>query len=158
MPTAHIGLPSTDLSAAQAFYTTLFGAAPDKVRDDYVRFTALDGGLVLSLNAVEACETPAMPQHFGVRVDDVDSVVRHADAMQAAGHTLLHEEATTCCWAVQTKFWAIDPDGHRWEVYTVHADADVADDTERTCCGPAPEPAADARCAGPVVETQGCCG
>ena len=33
------------------------------------------------------------------------------------------QESTTCCFAVQDKVWANDPDGAPWEYYTVLADA-----------------------------------
>jgi hypothetical protein len=31
------------------------------------------------------------------------------------------------CYAVQDKFWATDPDGHQWEVYYFHEDAEFND-------------------------------
>ena len=34
------------------------------------------------------------------------------------------EEQTTCCYAVQDKVWVDGPDGAKWEVYTVLADAE----------------------------------
>ena len=34
------------------------------------------------------------------------------------------EEGVECCYARQTKFWAHDPDGNLWEVYTFDGDID----------------------------------
>jgi SAM-dependent methyltransferase len=34
------------------------------------------------------------------------------------------EEGVECCYAKQTKFWAHDPDGNLWEVYTFDGDID----------------------------------
>ena len=51
------------------------------------------------------------------------------------------EIGTTCCFATQDKVWVTGPDGERWEVYTVLADAERfgsggnADDDACTCCG-----------------------
>ena len=41
----------------------------------------------------------------------------------------------TCCYAVQDKVWAADPDGNKWEVYVV-LDDDAArhPSTQSTCC------------------------
>ena len=47
------------------------------------------------------------------------------------------EEATACCYAVQDKVWAVDPDGHKWEVFVV-LEADAKDElfAEAGCCSP----------------------
>ena len=50
------------------------------------------------------------------------------------------EDGTTCCYAVQDKVWVDGPDGARWEVYTVLADADAGPDGlggDGRCCSPA---------------------
>lgn len=55
------------------------------------------------------------------------------------------EEQVTCCWAVQNKVWLTDPDGHRWEIYTVTDEqTERAEDT--ACCEP--EPTAQGGCCG----------
>jgi hypothetical protein len=52
------------------------------------------------------------------------------------------EIGTSCCYAVQDKFWATDPDGHQWEVYYFHEDAEFNDphyelSNTSACCMPA---------------------
>jgi len=46
-----------------------------------------------------------------------------------------------CCYAKQDKFWAMNPDGYRWEVYYFHEDVewnDLQDSKKRkNCCSPA---------------------
>jgi hypothetical protein len=49
------------------------------------------------------------------------------------------EIGTSCCYAVQDKFWATDPDGVQWEVYYFHEDAEFNDphfynSDEVNCC------------------------
>jgi hypothetical protein len=44
------------------------------------------------------------------------------------------EREETCCYAVQTKVWATDPEGRRWETYFVHAESEARDDEDTTCC------------------------
>jgi hypothetical protein len=34
----------------------------------------------------------------------------------------------------QTKVWATDPDGRRWEVYTVHEETVERDGSQESCC------------------------
>ena len=45
------------------------------------------------------------------------------------------EKRESCCYALQDKFWLSDPDGNRWEVYSVIEDieADTACEPQ-TCC------------------------
>jgi hypothetical protein len=51
-----------------------------------------------------------------------------------AGLPVFVEGETTCCYAVQDKFW-IEGGEHRFEVYTVLADAVTQPDV---CCAPTP--------------------
>jgi len=37
------------------------------------------------------------------------------------------EREETCCYANQTKVWASDPEGRRWETYFVHEDTEERD-------------------------------
>ena len=39
------------------------------------------------------------------------------------GLDTLTEDEVACCYALQDKVWVTDPDGAKWEVYTVLADA-----------------------------------
>ena len=67
-------------------------------------------------------------------VDSADDVGAQLARLQAAGHAVDVEREETCCYAVQTKVWATDPEGRRWETYFVHAESDVRDDADTTCC------------------------
>lgn len=63
---------------------------------------------------------------------------RHNDVKidyEAAGIETAPEEATSCCFAD----WAVDHDGHNWEVLVV-LDADARDESyaRSGCCGPDP--------------------
>lgn len=44
------------------------------------------------------------------------------------------ERQETCCYANQTKVWANDPEGRRWEIYTVHEDSDIKTNENTSCC------------------------
>ena len=50
------------------------------------------------------------------------------------------EENVTCCYAVQNKVWATDPDGNKWEVYVVlDNDATRHHSTHTACCADKPD-------------------
>ena len=50
------------------------------------------------------------------------------------------EDNVTCCYAVQNKVWATDPDGNKWEVYVV-LDNDAAQHHSIAvgCCADRPD-------------------
>ena len=118
MTRIHLSLATCDLAASTAFYATLFGEAPDKVADDYVRFSPSEHPIVLSLTP----GTPAAPtghEHWGLRFADVASTTAAWRRGVAAGLPLQKVGEVSCCFAVQQKAWATDPDGRPWELYTV---------------------------------------
>jgi hypothetical protein len=62
--------------------------------------------------------------HLGVEVESVDDVRSEHERVTAAGLPVWVEGETTCCYSVQDKFW-VEGGTHKFEVYTVLADADV---------------------------------
>jgi SAM-dependent methyltransferase len=46
------------------------------------------------------------------------------ERLESAGMPTKRENGVECCYAKQTKFWAHDPDGNLWEVYTFDGDID----------------------------------
>ena len=45
----------------------------------------------------------------------------------------------TCCYAVQNKVWATDPDGNKWETYVVlDNDGTQHQSTQKACCADKP--------------------
>jgi hypothetical protein len=76
-----------------------------------------------------------------VQVKSTRAVNEAKSRVEASGITPEVEEGVTCCYAVQDKFWATDPDGHRWEVFVV-LEADTAVHSippvkaEEPCCAP----------------------
>lgn len=134
----HIALNVTDVEAAKNFYRLLLGTEPSKERPRYAKFEPQDPSVNLSLNQIDSAVPPqAGSAHFGIQVKSVAAVHDAIERFRAAGIQTITEEATTCCYAVQDKVWAIDPDGHKWEVFVV-LEADAKDQLyeESGCCSP----------------------
>ncbi len=129
----HMNLATRDLDASVAFYSTLLGAQPAKKLPDYALFITEQPGLELALDLNPAAEA-GRGQHFGIVVESADAVEAQVARLQAGGHAVDVEREETCCYAVQTKVWASDPDGRRWETYVVHEDTEKRDDEDTTCC------------------------
>jgi catechol 2,3-dioxygenase-like lactoylglutathione lyase family enzyme len=123
-----LALNVSDIDAAVAFYSKLFGCQPAKRRPGYANFAVVEPALKLVLiENPEARGTGVVGalNHLGVEVETPDAVQEAARRLTAEGLAPEVQESTTCCYAVQDKAWVNDPDGAPWEVYTVLADAPV---------------------------------
>lgn len=129
----HLNFATANLEKSIEFYRTLLDAKPSKVLDDYALFITEQPGLELALDLSESV-SPSRDAHYGIYVETAAGVERAIERLQGAGLASAIEREETCCYANQTKVWAVDPEGRRWEVYTVHEDTEDRDDAETTCC------------------------
>lgn len=119
----HLNLATRDLEKSVAFYGTLLDAVPAKKYDDYALFLTDRPALELALDARDAVSI-GESAHYGVAVDSAQVVDDAIARLNAAGVAIDIERDETCCYAKQTKVWASDPDGRRWEIYTVLEELD----------------------------------
>jgi catechol 2,3-dioxygenase-like lactoylglutathione lyase family enzyme len=126
-------LATSDLDKSASFYSTLLGAPPAKLLPDYALFVTEQPGLELALDFRDEVRA-ASDAHYGICVETSQDVQRAIDRLSAAGLVASIEREETCCYAKQSKVWATDPDGRRWEVYTVHDNTDRRDG-DSSCCG-----------------------
>jgi catechol 2,3-dioxygenase-like lactoylglutathione lyase family enzyme len=129
----HLNIATTDIGRSVAFYSTLLDATPVKHVTDYALFVTDDPALELALDLRESVQ-PSTDAHYGVFVETPAEVDRAIARLSAAGLVSSVEREETCCYANQTKVWAIDPEGRRWELYTVHDETAHRDDEETSCC------------------------
>jgi catechol 2,3-dioxygenase-like lactoylglutathione lyase family enzyme len=136
MSRVQLALNVTDLDAAIAFYGALFDAEPAKVRPGYANFAIAEPPLKLVL--IEGEEGGSL-NHLGVEVEDTDAVASATTRLSDHGLPIDERRGEACCYATQDKVWVADPDGSRWEVYTVLGDADQRSSdaelaTSGACC------------------------
>jgi len=129
----HLNLATSDLDRAVSFYSILLDAKPAKTLSDYALFTTEQPALELALDLRDAV-LPSNDVHYGICVETPEEVNRAIGRLTAAGLPGSIEREETCCYANQTKVWAIDPDGRHWEVYTVHEEAEMRKETDTGCC------------------------
>ena len=144
----HVALAVGDLEKSVAFYRALFGQGPTKTRPGYAKFEVAEPPVNLALNAIGGVTAPSNPvAHFGIQVKSVAAVEEAVRRLREARLATRDEENVTCCYAVQTKVWAEDPDGNKWEVYVV-----LDNDGAHHHSSQEAEPAGNAACCAP-----GCC-
>jgi catechol 2,3-dioxygenase-like lactoylglutathione lyase family enzyme len=118
----HLSLNVADLNRSVRFFRTLFGLEPAKLRPDYAKFEPAEPPLVLSLEPAREVNKGGALNHLGFRMPDARSLVAMQERLERAGLATRREDGVECCYARQTKFWAHDPDGNLWEVYTFDGD------------------------------------
>jgi catechol 2,3-dioxygenase-like lactoylglutathione lyase family enzyme len=129
----HLHLSAHDLEASVGFYRTLLNAEPLKRHEDYVLFVTEDPGLELALSLDPQAKAPP-GVHFGIVADTPNLVEVAIERLKSAGVPVDIETGETCCYAVQNKVWATDPDGRRWETYYVIAEAEERESEGMSCC------------------------
>ena len=126
MSRVQLALNVSDLDASIAFYSTLFGVEPHKLRPGYANFAIAEPPLKLVLIEVSADHrgegVAGALNHLGVEVESSQEVETAAEGLREAGLAAFDERDTTCCYALQDKVWVTDPAGAPWEIYTVKDD------------------------------------
>ena len=118
----HIGLNVKDIDQTTTFYKRLFGTEPIKEKEGYSKFELDNPGLVISF--IESSKTGPHFGHLGIRVNSHEDLVQKKQEIESLIKIELEENNTSCCYAVQDKFWVKDPDGYEWEVYHFLKDSD----------------------------------
>jgi catechol 2,3-dioxygenase-like lactoylglutathione lyase family enzyme len=144
-----LALRVADLEASIAFYTTLLGVEPAKLRPGYANFAVAEPPLKLVLLEGEPGQDTVM-DHLGVEVESTEQVTAATERLSALGLFTDVENDTTCCYAVQDKVWVHGPGKEPWEVYVVKADS--------TTYGTDPDLTGDGCCTDTEQATPtGCC-
>jgi catechol 2,3-dioxygenase-like lactoylglutathione lyase family enzyme len=150
----HISLNVKNVSESVAFYQKLFGIEPmkfikgnttthsmvrelegeesEKPRMGYAKFDVQNPPLNFVLNEVPFAEGGSL-SHLGIQVATTDDVLKTRERWIESGLFTVDEMKVDCCYALQDKTWARDPDGNEWEVFVVLENTEPAG--EACACG-----------------------
>jgi catechol 2,3-dioxygenase-like lactoylglutathione lyase family enzyme len=140
----HISLNVGNINESVEFYKKMFGIEPLKLRSDYAKFDVQNPALNLTMNQIEV-EKGGSLSHLGLQVESTDEVLDMAKRWQENGLVTLDEMRTDCCYSLQDKTWVSDPDGNRWEVFTVLENTEDKDIAASACCTPMAKPVSISR-------------
>ena len=118
---AHLAINVRNVEQSIEFYRKLFGIEPSKVRTGYAKFDVQNPPLNFTLNEGPVTSRGAL-SHLGIQVRSTEDVLTTRQKWGEAGLLTRDEMQTSCCYAVQDKTWARDPDGNEWEVFVVLQD------------------------------------
>lgn len=150
----HISLNVKNVEESVAFYKKLFGIEPlkfikgnttthsivreqagetsEKPRFGYAKFDVANPPLNFVLNEVPYSDGGSL-SHLGIQVATTDDVLRTRERWIESGLLTVDEMKVDCCYALQDKTWARDPDGNEWEVFVVLENTEPAADA--CACG-----------------------
>ncbi len=139
-PRMHVSLYVKDIERTVNFYNTFFGQEANKVKPGYAKFILEKPSLIISFVENEKAVEGNFG-HLGFQVETEEEMLQRLETVKASGLGTLEEIGTNCCYAKQDKFWVMDPDGYRWEVYYFHEDVEWNDphysNEKEACCSPA---------------------
>ena len=144
MKRLHIHLKTQDLDKSIAFYSAMFGEEPTRVENDYAKWLLDDPAANVSVSTHGG---EAGFDHAGVSLETKDELDDVAARLRALNAELFAEKETTCCYAKSNKYWVMDPQGARWELFQTFGDSQsYGAEPERELApapnSPAPEQAA----------------
>ena len=144
----HVAVP--DLQAGIRFYSTMFGAQPAVVKDDYAKWMLEDPRVNF---AISHRGGKAGINHLGFQVDEPSELDDIHARLQAADSAVTEEKDVSCCYAKSDKYWVTDPAGVPWESFrslgTVpFYNGEAGETAKDACCAPAAS----------GKEAQSCCG
>jgi len=140
MKRLHLHVAVDNLNRSIGFYSTLFGAEPVIVKDDYAKWMLEDPRVNFAISARTGA---AGLDHLGIQVESDGELRELAGRLKTAGESTRDQEASTCCYAQSNKAWVNDPSGLRWETFftfgaaTTYGEDDdpaVTAKPESSCC------------------------
>jgi catechol 2,3-dioxygenase-like lactoylglutathione lyase family enzyme len=154
----HVHVSVGDLQQSIAFYSSMFGAAPSVLKDDYAKWMLDDPALNFAISNRDG--KPGL-NHLGFQVDSADALSAMRQQAEAADIGLRAEPGAACCYARSDKHWIEDPQGIAWETFHTLGSIPVFGMQEATG-----QAGASACCAPPTVSVVmpaparkgGCCG
>ena len=121
MKRLHVHVGVDDLATSVRFYSTLFGAEPTVVKEDYAKWLLDDPHVNFAIS--EGNHARKGIEHLGIQVESADELSEVYGRLKAADRPVLEEGQTTCCYARSEKSWIADPDGVVWEAFFTNGEA-----------------------------------
>ena len=114
MKRLHVHVAVDDLAANIRFYSTVFGAPPTVVKDDYAKWMVEDPRVNF---AISARGMKAGIDHLGIQVDSDAELGELRQRVGDADIAARDQAGAACCYASSNKYWTTDPQGIAWETF-----------------------------------------
>ncbi|MBT2791074.1 ArsI/CadI family heavy metal resistance metalloenzyme [Paraburkholderia strydomiana] len=138
----HVHVVVPKLGESVRFYSSMFGAEPSVLKDDYAKWMLEDPRMNFAISA-RGGETGV--NHLGFQVDSDEELAALREQVISGSVAVEDQPAAQCCYANSNKYWTQDPAGVPWETYRTLANIPMfgadshqrsAGETGGTCCVP----------------------
>ena len=128
MKRLHVHVAVADLSQSIRFYSTLFGAEPSVLKDDYAKWMLEDPRVNFAIST--RGKKPGV-DHLGIQAESREELGEIASRLKAAEVATQDQAATRCCYAQSSKTWSADPNGLAWESFYTFGDSTTYGESDR---------------------------
>jgi lactoylglutathione lyase len=136
----HVHVAVAELAPNVRFYSTVFGAPPTVLKDDYAKWMLEDPRVNFAISTRGA--VPGL-DHLGLQVDSDAELAALRAQVEQADIAALDQPEAACCYAQSNKYWTTDPQGIAWETFHSLASIPTYGDERKEgaeagagCCAP----------------------
>ena len=97
-PRMHVSLYVKNIYQTADFYSKFFGQKPDKIKNDYCKFTLEKPSLIISFVQNEDKVSDRFG-HLGFQIDSLEELKTRMANMNLQKIEILEEMGTNCCYA-----------------------------------------------------------
>ncbi len=143
MKRMHVHVSVEDISKAVGFYSALFSATPNVLKEDYAKWMLDDPRVNFAIST--RGRQPGL-DHLGIQVESGEELKEVYARLHKAGGSIVEQGQTSCCYARSEKSWIDDPAGISWEAFfTTGESTNYGDGSgervarvahEKSCCAP----------------------
>ena len=127
MKRLHVHVAVENIAESVRFYSSVFGAAPTVLKDDYAKWMVEDPRVNFAIS--NRGGAPGL-DHLGIQVEDQGELVEIDTRLRAADADTVEQKDAACCYAKSDKVWTFDPEGIAWENFLTSGEvADYGKDT-----------------------------
>src|SRR3546814_8111688 len=101
MKRLHVHVGVENLATSIRFYSTMFGAEPTVLKQDYAKWMLEDPRVNFAISMGNHARTGI--EHLGIQVDSSTELGEVYGRIKAANRPVLEEGRTTCCYAKSEK-------------------------------------------------------
>ena len=133
----HVHVGVRDLKQSVRFYSALFAAQPNVLKDDYAKWQLEDPRINF---AISTRATKVGIDHLGMQAENGEELEEIGSRLAQAEVATAPQKGASCCYARSDKYWTVDPQGVAWESFhtlgTVPTFGEDRVKTESACCAP----------------------
>jgi hypothetical protein len=118
----HVHVSVDNLQENIRFYSSIFGAQPTVLKDDYAKWMVDDPRVNFAIST--RGRKPGV-DHLGIQAESDPELKTLRVGIVEAQAPILEQKDASCCYVKSDKYWTLDPQGIAWETFHTLGDVPV---------------------------------